>query len=150
MAPVVEGYVDNAFVNVAYPTSSFPNAFVDFTPAAAALAVQHADVLTNATMGPMLDGLTPTAYVAHLSVFARGGRAEGVTADLVFAGAGRHRTAGPVTVRLTGDLFLERTPEGPFKIFGFRLLNEAVTPETTTTATATVAAGGGAVTPTSR
>lgn len=132
---VVEAWFDNAFLVGPYPRASFPDAFRTFSAGAAALAAQHVAVLTNAALATEMDGLRAEIKETWFSVFARGGEPHGATGAVVLQAVGHHMTAGDVTIRVTGDLHLTRGPSG-WQIVGFRILNEATTPEGTTTVTA--------------
>ena len=132
--PVVY-WLRDAFLGVAYPASSFPNAFATFTPGAAALAQQHGDVLTNASLGGQMDGLRATRYGLDYSLFARDGRPLGGTMAIDLEAVGRHATMGPLTLTITGSMQTMKTDAG-WKVFSFdvtqQVQGDAVSPTVTT------------------
>ncbi len=132
----VQTYFRRAFLDGPYPRTDYSHALDSWSPGVRESGSKHLDIVANAALGPELDGMRAVHQEARLTVFARDGLAQGAQAAIVLEAVGRHKTAGPVTVRLTGDLTLVPSPFG-WVVVGYRLLNEATTPDATVTATAT-------------
>jgi hypothetical protein len=113
----VDAWLDGAFVGVSYPTSSFPTAFSSFTPQAAQDAGAQKQLMTNATLGPHIDGVTATRRHVSLDVLAPKGHVAGVTAHVVLKFTTSGQTQKKVTV--TGRLFLTKDAQGDWQIFGY-------------------------------
>jgi hypothetical protein len=113
----VDGWFDGGFVGVGYPADSFPQAFDSFTSQAAADARRQKDLMTNWKWRKDIDGVTTTQRKVTLDVLAPKGRPAGVTARvrLKFTTTGDKKKK----VTVTGRLFLARSPQGHWRIFGY-------------------------------
>lgn len=113
----VDAWLDGGFVGVSYPTSDFPTAFSSFTPQAAKDAGAQQRLMTNAALGPHIDGVTATKRHVSLDVLAPKGHTAGVTAHVVLKFTTSGQTQKKVTV--TGRLFLTKDAQGDWQIFGY-------------------------------
>lgn len=115
---VTDDYLDAAFVAANYPQEDFAAALPGFTPAAAELARRDLDELTNARLGPRIEGISVNRREVSVDLLAVHGQAAGATArvrlDFRTVGAGERR------VRLSGRLFL-RPAGDSWEIFGYDL-----------------------------
>jgi hypothetical protein len=113
----VDGWFDGGFVGVSYPADAFPHAFDTFTSQAAADAHRQKRLMTNWAWRKDIDGVTTTQRKVTLDVIAPKGRPAGVTARvrLKFTTTGHKRKK----VTVTGRLFLARSPQGHWQIFGY-------------------------------
>jgi hypothetical protein len=113
----VDTWLDNAFVGVSYPRSSFKSAFEDFTRHAAQDATRQKKLMTLWSLRKRIDGVTTTRRKVTLDVLAPRGVVAGVTARVALA----FRTLGHASKKVTvhGRLFLTKAPGGHWRIFGF-------------------------------
>ncbi|MEX0429631.1 hypothetical protein AB3X52_18590 [Nocardioides sp. DS6] len=116
---VVDGWFDAAYVGGDYPRqpSAFTTAFPGFTAGAAAEARTQLRLMSNADLGPRIDGVRPLAKAVKLDVLAAKGWPVGVTARVWL----NYRTSGMVTRQLVrGQLDLVKV-EGAWKVFAFTI-----------------------------
>jgi hypothetical protein len=112
---VVERWFDQGYGGE-YPRRNFSPAFADFTRDARALARKHSGVMSNARIGPRLDGVEMVRRAIRVDVAAPNGRPAGATArfrlKITMSGGVRG------TDLISGRLLLTRTKDG-WKVFGF-------------------------------
>ena len=112
---VVERWFDQGYGGD-YPRQNFGPAFADFTKDARALAVKQPRVMSNAKIGPRLEGVEMVRRGIRVDVAAPKGRPAGATArfrlKITMSGGVRG------TDLISGRLLLTRTKDG-WKVFGF-------------------------------
>lgn len=113
---VVDGWWEAAYLGGTYPRSSFPAAFPGFTTGAGKRARTNKVLLTNLTLGPRVDSVTPKHRAVTLDILATDTQARTVTAHVVL----RFETTGKKTrtTIVRGRLFLTRS-HGAWRIFGY-------------------------------
>jgi hypothetical protein len=116
VAAVVDGWIDAAYVGGDYPREDFSDAFPGFTAGAAAEATEDDRLMSNADLGPRIDGVTARARRVRVDVLAVHGRPAGATARLrlVFDTSGDAEKR----VTVTGRLRLTRTDAG-WQVFAY-------------------------------
>jgi hypothetical protein len=116
VAKVVDGWIDAAYVGGDYPRSDFGKAYPGFTSGAAALAAKQKALMSNATVGGKVDGVTAVRRVVSVDLLAPKGKAAGATAHVnlvIKLTGGIERTD-----QVRGRLVLTPTKDG-WRIFGF-------------------------------
>ncbi len=113
-------YLDAAFLGGRYPRSDFSASLAGFSPGVRHQAHQDRWLLTNKSLGPTTEKVTPKQQSAYLSVLAPYQVAAGVTARLRlrFVAERGQRPAEQVTVQ--GRLVLTRKKTG-WMIIGYHL-----------------------------
>ena len=112
---VVERWFDQGYGGD-YPRRNFSPAFADFTKDARALAVKQPRVMSNAKIGPRLEGVEMVRRAIRVDVAAPKGRPAGATARFRL----KITMSGGVeqTDLISGRLLLTPTKDG-WKVFGF-------------------------------
>lgn len=112
---VVERWFDQGYGG-GYPRRDFGPAFGEFTKDARALAVRQSEVMSNAKVGPRLDGVEMVRRAIRVDVAAPNGRPAGATARIRL----KITLTGDVerTDLISGRLLLTPTEDG-WKVFGF-------------------------------
>lgn len=117
---MVDAWFDAAYVGGDYPraAASFRDAFPGFTAAAAAQARRNLTLMTNADLGPKVDGVTPQTKAVRLDVLAAKGRAVGVTARVWLS----YRTSGSFVSKqlVRGQLDLAKVGRA-WQVFAFTI-----------------------------
>jgi hypothetical protein len=113
----VDAWLDGAYVGVSYPRDSFDAAFTTFTPGARQDAEHDKSQMTLWDLRHSIDGVTTTHRTVAIDVLAPRGKAAGATArvDLRFTTSGKVEQK----VEVTGRLFLTRSSDGTWRIFGY-------------------------------
>lgn len=127
VAPVKAWYA-GAFLQVAYPTDSFPKAFDSWTQGAARLATRDKDTTTNAVLGSQLVALVADRQSVTLDVFATRGVTGGATAYVRLVMTGERTDGSLVRYAISGQLHLTRgigAHAGDWRIFGYQLQRTA-------------------------
>jgi hypothetical protein len=122
--PVGE-WLDAGFVRGSYPRARFSSAYRAFTDGAAQSARRDRSLLTNVRLGPRLVDVVAKRRNAKLSVLAVQGHPRGVSARVQLTLLGVRRNGSRITLRVTGDVYLTRAPDGDWKIFGYDLTRAA-------------------------
>jgi hypothetical protein len=114
--PVVDGWIDAAYLEGDYPRTDFSDSFPGFTAGARTKAMKDADLMSNRDLGPAIDGVEPKRRVIRLDVVSVKQRPVGVTAHVLVTFA----TTGDTTkkVRVGGRLFLTKGKQG-WQVFGY-------------------------------
>lgn len=114
--PVVDAWVDGAYVGGSWPRTAVGDAFAGFTTGARQDAERDLDVLSNADIGDRVTAVTATRRELFLDVLAVKRRPVAVTARLLL----RFETAGDVarTETVRARLFLTRGADG-WQVFGY-------------------------------
>ena len=117
VSAVVDRWIDGAYGGD-YPRKDFAPAFVDFTKDARALALKQPTVMSNAALGPNLEGVEITTRVVLVDVLAPRGKVAASTARfrLVMTTRGEKETEEV----LTGRLMLTPDAKG-WHVFGFKV-----------------------------
>ncbi len=126
VARVVSRYLDDAYLDGAYPRRSFSGAYAMFTAGAAERARRDREILTNTAVGAETAAVVPRVQRARLDVLVPGRFVAGLTARvrLVFL---QQRTDGAdrrVTVK--GRLMLSRNKADKWRIFGYDVSRSSV------------------------
>ena len=116
LLPIVDGWVDGAYVGGSWPRTDVGDAFAGFSAGARQDAEGDLDVLSNADVGDRVTGVTATTRRLYLDVLAVKRRAAAVTARvwLKFDTAGEVARSETVKARL----FLTRGQDG-WEVFGY-------------------------------
>jgi hypothetical protein len=123
---VIGRYFDDAFLGGSYPRSDFDGAFAAFSPGAASRARGDRALLTNATLGPTTESVTPKKRTVYLNVLAPHKVAAGVTAWVRLVLVANRGDKPDQRVTLTGRLLLTRKKSGGWQIFGYDVARSAV------------------------
>lgn len=117
IAKVVDDWFEAAYLAGSYPRRDFTRAFPAFTAGAARQAKADRKLMSNAGIGPRIDGADARAKVVRVDVLAGNKLPAAVTARfrLVF------RTNGDYERKITidGRLFLTRGKERHWRVFGY-------------------------------
>lgn len=118
VARIAVRYVRAAYLAGDYPRKDFRDAFPRFTAGAARAARRDRRLLTNKTIGPRIDGVTPTGVEVKVDLLAVDKRAVAATNHVTV----RFRTTGKVEkrFRVQGRLLMTKQ-SGRWKIFGYDL-----------------------------
>jgi hypothetical protein len=121
--PVVDAWIDGAFLGGDYPRSDFTAAWADFTPGARHRAERDADLMSNSDIGARIDGVEPERRQVRLDVLSVRQRPVGVTAR----GVVRFGTTGSAAqdVRVAGRLYLTKGEQG-WQVFGYDMTKGTV------------------------
>jgi len=113
---VVDEWIDAAYVAGDYPRSDFAGAWAGFTKVAATQAKDDRTLLSNADIGPDIDGVEATKRDVVVDVLAVKGQPQGATARVTL----KFKTSGDVQrkVVVRGRLYLMPGPEG-WQVFGY-------------------------------
>lgn len=113
---VVDGWLDAAYVAGDYPREDFTDAFPGFTSGAAEEAAKDERLMSNADIGPRIDGVVATVRRVRVDLLGVKGEPEGATARvrLVFTTTGELERK----VAVTGRLRLTRAGNG-WRVFAY-------------------------------
>lgn len=113
---VVDGWLDAAFVAGDYPRSDFSDAFPGFSRGAAQDARGDLRLMSNAALGPRIDGVEAVKRRVQVDLLSARGRAVGATARVLLV----YDTQGDVErrERVQGRLFLTKKA-GTWQVFGY-------------------------------
>lgn len=116
VTPIVDAWIDGAYVGGAWPRTDVGDAFSGFSAGARKDAERDLDVLSNADVGKRVTAVTATTRRLYLDVLAAGRRAAAVTARVWL----RFTTTGEVARSETvkARLFLTRGKDG-WEVFGY-------------------------------
>ena len=105
---VVGGWFDAAYLGGKYPRTDFSKSFPGFAGGAVVRARRDLALMSNASVGPRVDGVRPTSRVVLVDILSPGRSPAAATAHFRL----RFDTSGeaPQTVVVTGKLLL--TPGG--------------------------------------
>lgn len=123
IARPIQEWFDGSFVAGDYPRSTYDEGLRAWTPDAARLARRDRDTTTNAVLGPSVIAVVADEQLANVYVYAQKGIAGGATARVRLRTTQQKETGELVKTRLTGSVYLTRTPSG-WKIFGYDLSRE--------------------------
>lgn len=114
--PIVDRWIDGAYVGGSWPRSDVGDAFAGFSAGARRDATTDLRLMSNVDIGDRVTGVRATQRTLLLDVLAVKKRAVSVTARLEL----RFTTTGEVTRTETvrGRLFLTRGPDG-WQVFGY-------------------------------
>lgn len=117
----VDQWIDGAYVAGDYPRTDFAEAFVSFTPGAAAVAKADRNLLTNAPIGATLESVTALKRDVTIDLLAPRGKPGGATARVLvkFETSG----AGDAAYVVRGRLSLVPADAG-WQIFAYDLTKE--------------------------
>lgn len=107
-----------AYLDGSYPRSAFSDSWPDFTSGARALAHHDKDLMSNAGIGPRIDGVNPSKLAVTVDLLAIHRRAVGSTAHVTL----RFDTEGKVEhkVYIGGRLRLTPTKNG-WRVFAYQI-----------------------------
>jgi hypothetical protein len=120
---IVDAWFDAAYLDGDYPRTGFADAFPGFTRDAAALARRDRDLLTNARLGPRIDGVEALRKSVRVDLLSPGRHPVGATARFRLA----FRTSGDLERRVvvTGRLMLAKSQAGVWKVFAYDVRRSA-------------------------
>jgi hypothetical protein len=120
--PVVDGWIDAAYLAGDYPRSDFSDSWPGFTAGARATASRDGDLMSNRDIGAAVDTVEPEKRRLVLDVLSVRQKPVGVTAHVVV----RFATTGDTTkdVRVAGRLYLTKGTHG-WQVFGYDVTKDA-------------------------
>ena len=121
---IVDAWFDAAYLDGDYPRTRFGDAFPGFTREAAALARRDRELLSNAGLGPRIDGVVALRKSVRVDILSPGRHAVGATARFRLA----FRTSGDLERRVvvSGRLMLAKSRAGGWKVFAYDVRRSAV------------------------
>ncbi|MDN5895714.1 MAG: hypothetical protein L0H93_17030 [Nocardioides sp.] len=121
---VVDRWFRAGYLGGPFPRSSFKNSFAVFSPRLRKQAVSDRKLLTNAAIGPRIDGVVARRRLVLVDLLAPRGRIAGATARVKLW----FDTTGSVEQRIVirGTLTLTRTPKGGYQVFGYDVDRAAI------------------------
>lgn len=122
----VSAYFNQAFLDGDYPRRNFSAAFGSFSRGAAQEARRDRRLLTNASVGGVVESVTPRQKVARLDVLVPNKIAAGVTARVRLVFLQERARGADQKVTLSGRLLLTRKKSGGWQIFGYDVARSAV------------------------
>jgi hypothetical protein len=120
--PVVDGWIDAAYLAGDYPRTDFAGSWPGFIAGAQAKAERDGDLMSNRDIGASIDGVEPEKRQVKLDVLSVGKSPVGVTARVVL----RFATIGDTVkdVRVAGRLYLTKGRQG-WQVFGYDVTKDA-------------------------
>ena len=120
--PVVDGWIDAAYLGGDYPRTDFSDSWPGFTAGARATASRDGDLMSNRDIGASIDAVEPGKRQVVLDVLSVRKKPVGVTAHVVV----RFATTGDTTkdVRVAGRLYLTKGTHG-WQVFGYDVTKDA-------------------------
>lgn len=120
--PVVDGWIDAAYLGGDYPRTDFSDSWPGFTAGARATATRDGDLMSNRDIGASVDAVEPEKRQVVLDVLSVRKKPVGVTAHVVV----RFATTGDTTkdVRVAGRLYLTKGTHG-WQVFGYDVTKDA-------------------------
>lgn len=120
--PIVDRWIDAAYVGGTYPRRSFKDSWPGFTQDARARAAHDKALTSNAAIGRDIDGVVVRRRAVTFDVLSVKRRPVGVTARVLVV----FRTTGKKAqvVRVAGPVYLTRTNKH-WRVFGYDIARDA-------------------------